>query len=348
MDNSEQIKFCFAPCFDDGACAAEGYQCTTLSHDLSLYICAPPSGCDFCYDLDGDGYGMGPSCEGIDCNDEAADINRGMSDDVCDGVDNDCNGLVDDEFLGICPAPNWRVVNESALEDRWAIYEMVLYSNEECTNSLQNQIELAFSSVDTPELEALLHDGLKDPVEAMAWQGGVLDEAAANASFAGYTLADPIEVKCVDLYQTDNPSQRQESLRLQSGFIDEWSSNILMVGTEQTDSMGLSFTRFIPSICGDGIVAPNEACDNDELYCMSCELIYAAEDEVCIMAEQQVAVCEEGTVCVTMEGEGVCQQPRLLIEEEECDPEDNTAVCQEGLSCQEGTNGFVCLPEEGE
>ena len=148
---------------------------TSALHSLmkeSLYICAPSSGCDFCYDLDGDGYGMGPSCEAIDCDDESAEINRGMADDVCDGVDNDCNGLVDDEYPGICLLLIGESLMRTALGDRWAIYEMVFYSDSECTAPLQGQIEMPFSSVEDPDLEALLHDGVIDPTEGvtMAWR----------------------------------------------------------------------------------------------------------------------------------------------------------------------------------
>ena len=345
MDNSEMIRFCFAPCFDDGACAEDGFQCSTLSHEQNLYICVPPTGCEFCYDLDGDGYGMGPSCEAIDCNDEEADINRGMLDDVCDGIDNDCNGLVDDDFPGICPAPNWRVVNETDLVDRWAIYEMIFYSDAQCSNPLQNLIEAPFSSVVDEELESYLHDGLINPIEALPWIGGILEEALANASFAGYSYNNPKEVNCVDLYQSTDDTQRQDSLRLQSGFSGEWSSNILMIGVDQEDQNGLAFTRFIPSICGDGLLAPNEACDSDALYCIACEITYAGEGEPCVMAEQEVALCEEGFACITMEGEGSCQAPRILIEEEECDPNDPTAICEAGLTCFEGNNGYICSQE---
>ena len=344
MDNNEMIKFCFAPCFDDGTCAEDGQQCSTLSHDLGLYVCSASS-CDFCYDLDGDGYGMGPGCLAADCNDDNDQINRGMLDDVCDGVDNDCNGLVDDGYLGVCPAPNWRVVNETNLEDRWAIYEMTYYGDDECSNSLHNLIEIPFSSVEDEELESFLLDLVVNPVEALPWLGGVLEEALANASFAGYMFNGPVEVKCVDLYQSLEVSQRQSSIRLQSGFNGEWSSNTLMIGIEQEDRNGFSFTRFVPSSCGDGLVAPNEECDTEALYCMNCEITYAAENEVCMMAEQETALCEEGFVCISMEGEGLCLPPQILIEEEECEPDDQTAICGDGLRCIEGNNGFVCSQE---
>jgi hypothetical protein len=45
-------------------------------------------------DLDGDGYSPAQG----DCNDGNPDVHPGAADDTCDGVDNDCNGRVDDPF----------------------------------------------------------------------------------------------------------------------------------------------------------------------------------------------------------------------------------------------------------
>jgi formylglycine-generating enzyme required for sulfatase activity len=53
--------------------------------------------CDDCTDADRDGYGDGPACAGLDCNDDNATINP-ASQEVCDDhVDNDCNGFSDDD-----------------------------------------------------------------------------------------------------------------------------------------------------------------------------------------------------------------------------------------------------------
>ncbi len=50
--------------------------------------------------LDGDGDGFyleGGGCGPIDCNDMDAGVNPGAAEDCSDGIDNNCNGLVDDE-----------------------------------------------------------------------------------------------------------------------------------------------------------------------------------------------------------------------------------------------------------
>jgi hypothetical protein len=52
-----------------------------------------------CADNDKDGYSTdGGSCGFIDCNDNNADIHPGADDSACNGVDNNCNGLVDEGY----------------------------------------------------------------------------------------------------------------------------------------------------------------------------------------------------------------------------------------------------------
>ena len=57
-----------------------------------------------CIDNDGDGYGSpgDPACPNgaeLDCDDTDSSVNPGASDFICDGVDNNCNGISDDEYL---------------------------------------------------------------------------------------------------------------------------------------------------------------------------------------------------------------------------------------------------------
>jgi len=51
--------------------------------------------CDSCIDVDGDDYGEGDECLGSDCNDENFDINPGAFEICDDGIDNDCDRLID-------------------------------------------------------------------------------------------------------------------------------------------------------------------------------------------------------------------------------------------------------------
>lgn len=60
-----------------------------------------------CMDADGDGFGTGPGCRGMDCNDGNATAFPGAME-VCDGVDNNCNRMIDEDQgqtmcgMGVC------------------------------------------------------------------------------------------------------------------------------------------------------------------------------------------------------------------------------------------------------
>lgn len=90
----------FAPIQDkDGDGVIAEYDCS----DENPYVGLPDV---YWIDRDGDGYGTGDSFEscaplvdtareGGDCDDDDPDINPGQSDSPCNGVDEDCNGVID-------------------------------------------------------------------------------------------------------------------------------------------------------------------------------------------------------------------------------------------------------------
>jgi len=92
-----------------GSAGGAGNTCTDADCDDTIATCTAdcttdvdldgtPDCADTCLDADGDNFGnaggAGNSCDGPDCDDGAASINPGAID-ACDGVDNDCNGIVD-------------------------------------------------------------------------------------------------------------------------------------------------------------------------------------------------------------------------------------------------------------
>lgn len=89
---------CATTCGADDPCPA-GATCTTTTTDAGdVEVCVPDAGqCTACIDPDGDGYGVGPGCAGTDCNEDDDTINAGAAE-LCDGIDNDCNERVDEDF----------------------------------------------------------------------------------------------------------------------------------------------------------------------------------------------------------------------------------------------------------
>ncbi len=71
--------------------------------DLRIETCEP------CPDADGDGY-QDEACGGDDCDDSDAAINPAADEDCYDGVDNDCNDLIDaDDPVCACDTPDFEI-----------------------------------------------------------------------------------------------------------------------------------------------------------------------------------------------------------------------------------------------
>jgi hypothetical protein len=84
---------CVIPCRTTGGCPV-GLECDDAQAPEPL--CVPVDKvCTGCFDPDGDGYGIGLECLGPDCNEADPRINPG-AEEVCDDVDNNCNGQNDE------------------------------------------------------------------------------------------------------------------------------------------------------------------------------------------------------------------------------------------------------------
>src|SRR5690606_23768254 len=57
---------------------------------------------DLCPDLDGDGY-FDAACGGSDCDDTDPNVHPGAFEHCSDGIDNSCNGLIDEADTLSCP-----------------------------------------------------------------------------------------------------------------------------------------------------------------------------------------------------------------------------------------------------
>ncbi|MGE5300858.1 MAG: MopE-related protein [Acidobacteriota bacterium] len=67
-----------------------------LSNSI-CYFCPDDAQCGpACTDADGDGYSInGGSCGQVDCNDDNSSVNPGAVEDCVNGIDDDCDGLLD-------------------------------------------------------------------------------------------------------------------------------------------------------------------------------------------------------------------------------------------------------------
>ncbi|MCA9547682.1 MAG: putative metal-binding motif-containing protein, partial [Myxococcales bacterium] len=98
--------YCAKDCTE--APCPEGYVCSdiqAMDGGDPLKQCLPESGlCAGCIDPDGDMYGEGADCLGIDCDEQNTEVNAGAFE-ICNGVDDDCDFRTDEEVLlpeGLC------------------------------------------------------------------------------------------------------------------------------------------------------------------------------------------------------------------------------------------------------
>ncbi|MCB9506287.1 MAG: hypothetical protein H6697_01320 [Myxococcales bacterium] len=92
-------RFCGQVC-DAGSDCPTGYVCDEVSTGgggLARQCVREFGICGDCLDFDGDLYGEGPGCLGLDC-DEASDATFDGAPELCDRADNDCDAEVDEGF----------------------------------------------------------------------------------------------------------------------------------------------------------------------------------------------------------------------------------------------------------
>jgi formylglycine-generating enzyme required for sulfatase activity len=98
LAGGDAAGLCSDVCVEADECA-EGFDCTLvmLEGAEAEGRCLPV---DYCADGDGDAFGVGSGCRGVDCNDDDFTVNLDAVD-VCDSVDNDCDGIADDNIAGL-------------------------------------------------------------------------------------------------------------------------------------------------------------------------------------------------------------------------------------------------------
>ena len=94
--------YCGVECRTARECP-DGFVCTDVRSvtDDTVRQCVPASGsCEECFDPDRDGFGVGSTCAEVgDCDQTNPDSYPGAPE-ICDGLDNDCDGKEDEELAG--------------------------------------------------------------------------------------------------------------------------------------------------------------------------------------------------------------------------------------------------------
>ena len=74
----------------------DGFVCEAFPGGVSVCVAV-----DVCLDEDGDGYGRGGGCDGADCDEGESAAWTGAAE-VCDGIDNNCDGQIDEGVRNAC------------------------------------------------------------------------------------------------------------------------------------------------------------------------------------------------------------------------------------------------------
>lgn len=88
---------CTKRCESGGDCDEASWDCVAVSSGSGdeVSACIPSN---LCIDKDGDNYGVGPGCLGLDCDDNAPSVNPGAPE-LCNGIDDNCDGIVDNNLV---------------------------------------------------------------------------------------------------------------------------------------------------------------------------------------------------------------------------------------------------------
>ena len=177
---------CSEICGDDADCP-DGFDCVLVvtSGADAERRCLPV---DYCADGDGDEFGVGPGCLGVDCNDEDDAVNLSV-DEVCDGIDNDCDEDVDENSVNVgsdCSTGFQGVCSEGREQCVEGVVQCAAFNSpaEEVCDGLDNDCD---GSIDEDVLLEgyVLVDGVCEPISC-----GAVPDAPANASLAGVTSTD--------------------------------------------------------------------------------------------------------------------------------------------------------------
>ncbi len=315
---------------------------------------------DLCLDRDGDDFGIGPGCLGRDCDDSSEFRNAGTPE-VCDGLDNNCDELIDNNpsdaerpcdtgLAGECSAGT-TVCNTGAIECE----QNTAASQERCDLRDNDCDGLTDEGEDGQPLNRTCYDGPAETLDVGTCSAGV--QTCENGGYTGCSGQSLPQTEACDTEDNDCDGEIDENLELFTWYLDN-----------DNDSWGSNSAPAIEACRRpDGYVAQRGDCDdNNELIrpgatdapadgidanCDGTELCFADLDNDGYRTGNGTVIFSSDTRC-DGDGEASVDTPTGDCDDsldtvypgapELCDGEDNqcNARIDEGAACY--ANGEAC------
>jgi hypothetical protein len=131
-------RACLPRCNTDVPVCPGRLRCVRDVALADVAVCAPVGG-TCCVDNDGDGYGQGVGCMGPDCND-ADPARTGAAAELCNDVDDDCDGTVDEDLSRACTTACGGGT-ERCTRGAWGGCTAPLPTTEVCANAMDDDCD---------------------------------------------------------------------------------------------------------------------------------------------------------------------------------------------------------------
>lgn len=284
--------FCSAFCVDDSSCPADGFSCIFLVNSGGDFarVCVPD---DLCIDRDGDRYGYGPACIGQDCDDANELVAPGF-DETCDAIDNDCDGIVDENAVGAGDECDTSFIGECA-RGRNICADGLL----ECIPDRVAQAE--FCDNEDNDCDGLVDEGADgEPLSEVCYAGQPATRGVGVCTAGLRTCNTGLLTDCV--------GQVLPTPELCNGLDDDCDGII----DENASGAGIGCTTGLPGVCATGVTA----CVDGDVVCEP-SVTVGARAELCNGLDDDCdgtlddGFAGVGTPCQT--GDGICRRPGVVV-----------------------------------